>query len=118
MEFPVECTHCQVLMTSWSVPGSPVRYYQCPFCARTFSSHYGEVFRRCAGARRVERAPGNPEPSRGAVPMATAEDIRWKELKGRAARWFARLEAEEQRVSGGRAPVYASARPRAAGRAR
>ena len=118
MEFPGERTHCQVLMTSWSVPGSPVRYYQCPFCARTFSSHYAEVFRSRAGAGMVDRAPGNPEPPRGAVPMPTIEEIRWKELKGRAARWFARLGAEDQRVPGEQAPAYASARPRAAGRAR
>lgn len=103
-------------MTSWCVPGSTVRYYQCPFCTRTFSSHYGEVFRRRAGARVVGRAPASPEAPPGAVPMPSAEDIRWKELKGRAARWFARLEADEQRVSGG-APAYA-VRARAAGRAR
>ena len=118
MEFPVECTHCHVLMTSWSVPGSPVRYYQCPFCARTFSSHYGEVFSHRAGARMVERATERPEAARGAIPMPTAEDIRWKELKGRAARWFARLEAEERRVAGARTPAYVAARGRATGRAR
>jgi len=118
MEFPVECTHCQVLMTSWSVPGSPVRYYQCPFCTRTFSSHYGEVFRSRAGARMVERGAAKPEPPRGAVPMPTAEDIRWKELKGRATRWFARLETEARRVTGRQSPAYAAARARAAGRTR
>ncbi len=97
MDLDVECTHCRVLMTSWSVPGSPVRYYQCPFCSRTFSSHYGEVFARHAGARRVERPaadlPAGPAP--GPAPMPSSEEIRWKQLKSRAARWFARLEAED-----------------------
>jgi hypothetical protein len=51
MEACVECTHCRVLMTGWSAPGSPVRYWQCPFCGRTHSSLYAEVFRRAAGAR-------------------------------------------------------------------
>ncbi len=95
MDLPIECTHCRVLMTSWSVPGSPVRYYQCPFCSRTFSSAYGEVFRSGAGARRVGPAPAAPPPS--PAPLATAEEIRWRELKRTAERWFARLEAEEQR---------------------
>ncbi len=49
----VECTHCRVTMTTWSAPGSRIRYYQCPFCARTHSSLYDEVFARGAGARRV-----------------------------------------------------------------
>lgn len=98
MDLPVECTHCKVLMTSWSAPGSPVRYYQCPFCCRTFSSAYGEVFRRRAGARVVEHRDPAPRPASPA-PLATPEEIRWKQLKSRAARWFARLEAEEERVS-------------------
>jgi hypothetical protein len=85
-------------MTSWSAPGSPVRYYQCPFCSRTFSSAYGEVFRRRAGARVVEhRHPAAPPAS--AAPLPTSEEIRWKQLKSRAARWFARLEEEEERAS-------------------
>ncbi len=95
MDLSVECTHCKVLMTSWSAPGSPVRYYQCPFCSRTFSSQYGEVFRRHAGARLVDH-PAPPGPSRG-VPAPTPEEQDWKLLKSRAARWFARLEAEERR---------------------
>ncbi|HZY03473.1 MAG TPA: hypothetical protein VFF02_08220 [Anaeromyxobacteraceae bacterium] len=113
MDFPVECTHCRILMTSWSAPGSPVRYYQCPFCARTFSSAYGEVFRHRAGARRLDRpaagAPASP------VPLPTPDEIRWRELKRTADRWFARLEAEERR----RAPAgYALASVRAAGQKR
>lgn len=112
MDFPVECTHCRVLMTSWSAPGSPVRYYQCPFCARTFSSAYSEVFRRRAGARRVEAA-GAPPPS--AVPMATPEDVRWRELKRTAERWFQRLEAEQHRCA---SVAYARAGARAAGQKR
>jgi hypothetical protein len=97
MDSSIECTHCRVLMTSWSVAGSPVRYYQCPFCARTFCSAYGEVFRSRAGARRMEPAPAGPPPS--PVPLPTAEEIRWRELKRTADRWFARLEAEEQRCA-------------------
>jgi len=91
----VECTHCHVVMTSWSAPGSPVRYWQCPFCSRTHSSLYGEVFRRRAGARILD-APARPA-SPKAVPMATQEDARWARVKQSAARWFARLEADEAR---------------------
>ena len=83
-------------MTSWSAPGSPLRYFQCPFCARTFCSAYGEVFRRRAGARFVERPPAGA-PSSAAEPAPTQEEIRWKELKRTADRWFARLKADERR---------------------
>ncbi len=89
----VVCTHCQVAMTSWSAPGSTVRYYQCPFCARTHSSCYSEVFARGAGARLV--AGPAPTPVPGTLPQATGEQIQWAGVKARAARWFARLEAEE-----------------------
>jgi hypothetical protein len=92
MDTAVECTHCKVVMTSWSAPGSPIRYFQCPFCARTHSSLYGEVFRRRAGARVVE-APVRAATAGGA-PMATPEDMRWARVKATAARWFARLEEE------------------------
>src|SRR5512136_3505844 len=91
MESRVECSQCGVLMTSWCAAGSPTRYYQCPFCKRTLCSAYGEVFERGVLARRVvplRRTTG------GQVPEATPEDQRWRELKGRAARWFARLEAD------------------------
>ncbi len=94
MEAAVECTHCGVVMTSWSAPGSPIRYYQCPFCTRTHSSLYGEVFRRRAGARVVD-APQRPA-SASALPAASVEDVRWARVKASAARWFARL-AEDQR---------------------
>lgn len=93
MERAVECTHCKVTMTSWSAPGSPIRYYQCPFCARTHSSQYGEVFRRGAGARVLETVPRSALPT--SIPMATAEDVKWARVKASAARWFARLQAEE-----------------------
>ncbi len=92
MEAVAECTHCGVLMTSWSAPGSPIRYYQCPICRGTQSSAYGEVFRRGAGARLTRHVPGP-----GGIPMASPEDVRWAGIKARAARWFARLDAEEQR---------------------
>lgn len=91
MEARVECTHCRVVMTSWSAPGSTIRYYQCPFCQRTHSSLYGEVFRRRAGARVVETAP-----AAGGIPMASPEDVRWARVKATAARWFARLEEDER----------------------
>ena len=96
MESLVECTQCGVLMTSWCAAGSPTRYYQCPFCKRTLCSAYGEVFERGALGRRVApsaRAAG------AAIPEATPEDQRWRELKGRAARWFARVEADGLRNS-------------------
>jgi hypothetical protein len=90
-----ECTHCRVTMTSWSAPGSPIRYYQCPFCARTHSSLYGEVFRHGAGARLVEAAPC-PAPPAG-PPLASAEEIQWAGVRARAARWFARLDQDQRR---------------------
>ena len=112
MDAPVQCTHCRVVMTSWSAEGSPTRYYQCPFCGRTFCSAYGEVFRRSAGARWLGPAPGSGEtPGSGARPVSSgrrppaapagpaAEDVPWRELQGRAARWFARVEADERRWS-------------------
>ncbi len=101
----IECTHCGVTMTAWSAPGSPIRYWQCPFCARTYSSLYAEVFRRGAGARVVDAPVRAADPSK--LPMASAADIRWADLKQRAARWFARLEAEERPVE--RAPRAAAA---------
>ena len=88
MESPVECTQCGVLMTSWCAAGSPTRYYQCPFCKRTLCSAYDEVFERGALGRRVPAAAlrrPRPRPAGGQ---------RWRELKGRAARWFARVEAD------------------------
>jgi hypothetical protein len=90
----VECTHCHVLMTTWAAPGSPIRYWQCPFCNRTHSSLYSEVFDRGAGARRVEVAPPAAQGPTG-MPQASPEEIRWTDLKLRAARWFARLEREQ-----------------------
>lgn len=110
MDFPVECTHCRVIMTSWSVPGSLVRYHRCPFCTRTLSSAYGEVFRRRAGARLVERPAAEPPP--GAAPLPTPDEIRWRQLKRRADRWFERLAAEEQPGT----PARATAGARAAAR--
>lgn len=99
MEPSVECTHCRVVMTSWAAPGSPVRYFQCPFCQRTHSSLYGEVFRRRAGARMLD-APARPS-SPSSIPMASAEEVHWARVKASAARWFARLEADERRCAEG-----------------
>jgi hypothetical protein len=88
----VQCTHCKVTMTSWAAPGSPIRYYQCPFCARIHSSCYGETFQR--GAARAPGAAAKPsQPS--APPQPSGEELQWAGVKARAARWFARLEAEE-----------------------
>jgi hypothetical protein len=84
-------------MTSWAAAGSPIRYYQCPFCARTHSSLYDEVFARGAGARRVASPVRAAEPT--GLPMASSDDIRWAGVKARAARWFARLEAEEHHAA-------------------
>src|SRR5512138_1399415 len=95
MERAVECTHCGVAMTSWSVPSSPIRYYQCPFCQRTHSSHYGEVFRGRAGARLLDTRERTGQPSD--IPMARPEDVRWASIKSAANRWYARLEADERR---------------------
>ncbi|HUL60712.1 MAG TPA: hypothetical protein VLU43_15635 [Anaeromyxobacteraceae bacterium] len=105
MEAAVECTHCHVVMTGWSAPGSPIRYYQCPFCSRTHSSLYGEVFRRRAGARIVDAPVRATAPAQ--IPTARPEDVRWARVKQTAARWFARLEAEERRLG----PPAAPARP-------
>lgn len=107
MPHDVECTHCHVLMTSWSAAGSPVRYWQCPFCSRTHSSLYSEVFRRGAGARRVD---GVPRAQGGGLPQATPEAIAWARLKARAARWFARLEQEQHPASASASPAPAAAR--------
>jgi hypothetical protein len=84
-------------MTSWCAAGSPTRYYQCPFCKRTLSSTYGEVFERGALGRKVGGAPRAAAAGREVVPDAAQDAERWRELKGRAALWFARLEAEGHR---------------------
>jgi hypothetical protein len=114
MESLVECTQCGVLMTSWSAAGSPTRYYQCPFCKRTLCSAYDEVFEPGSLGRRVGGSPRATAPGRGPAPDPATDDKRWRELKGRAARWFARLEAEgHRREPVVRAPAVAVA---AAGR--
>jgi len=92
----IECTHCRVLMTGWRAPGSTVQYWQCPFCGRTHSSPYDEVFRAGAGARVVRARPAGPgTPPRG-LPVATPAEVSLTLLKARAARWFARLRADER----------------------
>jgi hypothetical protein len=97
MESLVECTQCGVLMTSWCAAGSPTRYYQCPFCKRTLCSAYGEVFGNGALGRKVGAAPRVSPAGPNQAAEATPEEKSWRELKGRAARWFARLEAEGHR---------------------
>src|SRR5512138_594833 len=99
LEMSVECTHCRVVMTSWSAPGSTIRYFQCPFCQRTHSSLYGEVFRRRAGARVVDAPVRGAAPQ--AIPMATPEEMHWARVKQTASRWFARLDADERRCAAG-----------------
>ena len=93
----VECMHCQVTMTSWATAGSTVRYFQCPLCARTYSSLYDEVFRARAGARRVDVPMHQAAP--GHLPMASPEDQRWATVRARASRWFSRLETEQRLVA-------------------
>jgi hypothetical protein len=105
----VECTQCQVTMTSWSSAGSPVRYYQCPLCSRTLSSQYDEVFRARAGARRVEALFQQAPPS--TLPMASLEDRRWATVRARATRWFSRLEAEQRLVARALPPAPPPQRP-------
>ncbi len=109
MDAAVECTHCRVTMTSWIPPGSRIRYYQCPFCARTHTSLYDEVFTRGAGARVVAAAVKEAAPAE--VPQASADDIRWAGVKLRAARWFARLEAEEHHALARLARLTPTAQP-------
>lgn len=109
MEPAVECTHCGVVMTSWSVRESPIRYFQCPFCQRTHSSHYGEVFRSRAGARVLGTAPRAASPSE--IPMARPEDVRWAGIKSAANRWYARLEADERRNAASPRTPAAQRRP-------
>jgi hypothetical protein len=69
MELATECTHCRVAMSSWTAPGSTVRYWKCHLCRRTYSSLQHEA-----------------QPS--------DEEVRWSQLKRRAASWFERLERE------------------------
>jgi hypothetical protein len=94
----IECTHCQVTMTSWATAGSPVRYFQCPLCTRTFASPYDEVFRARAGARRTGVPVRPAAPSR--LPAASLEEQRWATVRARAARWFTRLDVDERQVAG------------------
>jgi hypothetical protein len=93
----VECTHCQVTMTSWSTAGSPVHYFQCPLCARTYCSQYDEVFRARAGARRTGVPSHQATPA--TLPMASPEDQRWATVRARATRWFSRLETDQRLVA-------------------
>jgi hypothetical protein len=101
MESLVECTQCGVLMTSWCAAGSPTRYYQCPFCKRTLCSSYDEAFQRGSLGRRVGAAPRTAVAGGTTASETTPDEKNWRELKGRATRWFARLEAEGH----GRAPA-------------
>jgi len=64
--------------------------------ARPLEGSAGEVFARGAGARRV--AAPERDTAAAEVPRASQDDIRWAGVKQRAARWFARLEAEEHRA--------------------
>jgi len=114
MESLVECTQCDVLMTSWCAAGSLTRYYQCPFCKRTLCSAYGEVFKHGTLGRKVVVAPRASAPGRNLAPESTPDEKSWRELKGRAARWFARLEAEgHRRETAAGVPAVAAVRVRA-----
>jgi hypothetical protein len=109
----VECTHCQVTMTSWATAGSPVRYFQCPLCARTYCSQYDEVFRARAGARMVGVPARQVTPA--SLPMASPEAQHWATVRARAARWFSRLEADQRLVARALPPARAPERPQACG---
>jgi hypothetical protein len=84
-------------MTSWATAGSPVSYFQCPLCTRTYCSQYDEVFRARAGARRVGVPAQQAAPA--SLPMASPEAQRWATVRARAARWFNRLDADERLLS-------------------
>lgn len=101
MDPSVEHAHCGVVMTSWSAAGSPTRYYQCPSCGRTFCSAYSEILHRAAGARSLggSTAPVLAPARRAAGPLPAPDDPGWRELKGRAARWFAHVEADVRRLA-------------------
>jgi hypothetical protein len=43
----------------------------------------------------VDPRPGAPS---GGIPEATPEDMRWASIKATAARWFARVDADERRL--------------------
>lgn len=120
MDALAECTHCRVIMTTWAAPGSPVRYWQCPFCGRTHSSAYGEVFRSGAGARLVPPRPAAGAAAQPAAPRPTGAVGDLALLKARAVRWFERLEAEGRPSPAPARPRYepAAARARLAGRHR
>jgi hypothetical protein len=99
----VECTTCQITMTSWSPAGSTVRYFQCPLCVRTYASPYDEVFRARAGARRVGVPLHQARPA--TLPMASRDDQQWAGVRLRATRWFSRLELEERSMSRALSPA-------------
>jgi hypothetical protein len=105
----VECTNCQVTMTSWRTAGSPIHYFQCPLCARTLSSQYDEVFRARAGARRVGVTSQAAAPT--TLPMASPEDCRWAAVRARASRWFSRLESDQRLVARALPPRTQPPRP-------
>lgn len=59
----VECTWCNVRMTSHLGGGGTIRYFHCPSCARWTSSMYTEVFR--ADSKLRTRRPTGETPAVG-----------------------------------------------------
>ncbi len=59
----VECTYCNVRMTSQVGGGGTMRYFHCPSCSRWSSSVYDEVFR--ADSKMRTRRPTGETPAVG-----------------------------------------------------
>ena len=114
VERDVECTHCHVVMATWTAPGSTVRYWQCHLCRRTFSSLYRDALWQPA---RPRAAPPSPAGSAAAAP-GTEEEARWSQLKRRAASWFERLDREARIAPAGPRRLSVEAVASAAARGR
>jgi hypothetical protein len=58
----VECTHCNVRMTSHLGGGGTIRYFHCPSCSRWTTSVYTEVL-RADSKMRARRPLASPAPT-------------------------------------------------------
>lgn len=77
----VECTHCQVRMTTHHTEGSRIRYFHCPTCHRWVSSTYTEVFRGDAKVRPLKKE----------APATFSFDA----VKTRLERWLSALDDQD-----------------------